>query len=213
MPAPGPYGPMSPVSPSYPHPNQVPMPLSVPPPPPAHPSTQGPQSPTAPYPQPTPLSAVHQRYPAPSEQNGAQKSSPQEGFGPRGDRRMSGGPGFRRPSFGGGRRPPCLFFPLGRCRNGCVYESVYSMYDRGAKMRCRDDCRFPHVLVDGHVVGRAGRFRSPPQNTVNANAQANLEEKLANPSITEVSQLTAFFSFTFSRDTFFVLFDNLLMCL
>ena len=120
VPAPGPYGPMSPVSPSYPHPNQHPLPLSIPPPPPAHASTQGPQSPTAPYPQSVPPSVAHQRFPASSEQNGAQKSSPQEGFGPRGDRRASGGPGFRRPSFGGSRKPPCLFFPSGRCRNGYV---------------------------------------------------------------------------------------------
>jgi len=36
-------------------------------------------------------------------------------------------------------------------------------------------------------MGR-GRFRSPPQNPINGNSQANLEEKLANLSITEVSQ-------------------------
>ncbi|KAI9444707.1 hypothetical protein H4582DRAFT_2070474 [Lactarius indigo] len=164
VPAPGPYGPMSPVSPSYPHHSQLSVPLPVPPPPPAHPSPPGPQSPTASYPHPPPV--AHPRFPAGSEQNGAQKSPPQEGFSPRGDRRASGGPGFRRPSFGGGRKPPCLFFPSGRCRNG-------------------DECRFPHVLADGHVVGRVGRFRSPPQNALNGNGQANLEEKLANLSITE----------------------------
>ena len=38
-------------------------------------------------------------------------------------------------------------------------------------------------------MGR-GRFRSPPQNPINGNNQANLEEKLANLSITEVSQFT-----------------------
>jgi hypothetical protein len=37
-------------------------------------------------------------------------------------------------------------------------------------------------------MGRGGRFRSPPQNPINGNNQANLEEKLANLSITEVSQ-------------------------
>ncbi|KAI0003782.1 hypothetical protein BJV74DRAFT_881593 [Russula compacta] len=166
VPAPGPYGPMSPVSPSYPHPSQLSVPLSVPPPPPAHASTPGPLSPTAPYPQPAPSSVAHQRYHASSEQNGTQKSPPQEGFVPRGDRRSSGGPGFRRPSFGGSRKPPCLFFPSGRCRNG-------------------DDCRFPHVLTDGQAVGRSSRFRPPPQNAVNGNSQANLEEKLGNLSITE----------------------------
>jgi hypothetical protein len=117
VPAPGPYGPMSPVSPSYPHPGQLPVPLSVPPAPLAHPST-GPQSP---FPHSAPPAVPHQRYPSSSEQNGAQKPLPQEGFGHRGDRRTSGGPGFRRPSFVGGRKPPCLFFPSGRCRNGYVF--------------------------------------------------------------------------------------------
>lgn len=54
-------------------------------------------------------------------------------------------------------------------------------------LRCREDCRFPHVMADGHVA-RGSRFRSPPQNPMNGNNQANLEEKLANLSITEVSQ-------------------------
>ena len=61
---------------------------------------------------------------------------------------------------------------------------------------CRDDCRFPHVLADSHAMGRGGRFRSPPQNPINGNNQANLEEKLASLSITEVSHPRAF-----SRDT------------
>jgi hypothetical protein len=122
IPAPGPHGPMSPVSPSYPHPGQLSVPH--PPPPTTHASPPGPQSPTATYPQPPPV--AHPRYPAGSEQNGAQKLPPHEGFSPRGDRRASGGPGFRRPSFGGGRKPPCLFFPSGRCRNG--YGSLILLF-------------------------------------------------------------------------------------
>jgi hypothetical protein len=114
---PGPYGPMSPVSPSYPHPGQLPVPLSVPPASLGHPST-GPPPSSAPFPHSAPPIVTHQRYS--SEQNGAQKPLPQEGFGQRGERRTSGGPGFRRPSFGGSRKPPCLFFPSGRCRNGYV---------------------------------------------------------------------------------------------
>ncbi len=42
-------------------------------------------------------------------------------------------------------------------------------------------------MADGHVMGRGGRFRSPPPNPINGNTQANLEEKLASLSITEVS--------------------------
>ncbi|KAI0294975.1 hypothetical protein BC826DRAFT_1104445 [Russula brevipes] len=167
-PVPGPYGPMSPVSPSYPHSSQLPVPLSVPPPPPAHP-TAGPQSPTGPYPQSAPQSVVHQRFPASSEQNGTQKSSPQEGFGPRGDRRASGGPVFA-----------VRHLVVVASRRACSSPLVAA--GMGA-----DDCRFPHVLADGHVVGRGGRFRPPPQNSINGNNhnQAHLEEKLANLSITE----------------------------
>ena len=116
VPAPGLYD-MSPVSPSYPHPGRH-VPLSLPPPPPAHAPT-GPQSSSVPYPQSAPPSVPQQRYPVSSEQNGAQKSLPQEGFSQCGYHR-NGGPGFRRSSFGGGRRP-CLFFPSGRCRNGYVF--------------------------------------------------------------------------------------------
>jgi hypothetical protein len=53
-------------------------------------------------------------------------------------------------------------------------------------------------MADGHVMGRGGRFRSPPQNPINGNNQANLEEKLANLSITEVSHIPVG---ALSRDT------------
>lgn len=58
-------------------------------------------------------------------------------------------------------------------------------------------------MADGHVMGRGGRFRSPPQNPINSNNQANLEEKLANLSITEVSQFITHLSYpgALSRDT------------
>jgi hypothetical protein len=77
---------------------------------------------------------------------------------------------------------------LGAAEMGMYFEFLLFLQ---RWIRCRDDCRFPHVLADGHVVGRVGRFRSPPQNAVNGNGHANLEEKLANLSITEVSQFTA----------------------
>ena len=57
-------------------------------------------------------------------------------------------------------------------------------------------------MPDGHIVGRVSRFRSPPQSALNGNGQANLEEKLANLSITEVSRFMAcFVSCAFSHDT------------
>lgn len=64
--------------------------------------------------------------------------------------------GARRGSFNG-RKPPCLFFPAGRCRNG-------------------DDCRYPHILPDGNGIhpmpyfsGRGGaRPRHPNGNGITA---------------------------------------------
>lgn len=51
-------------------------------------------------------------------------------------------------------------------------------------------------------MGRGGgRFRSPPQNPINGNNQANLEEKLASLSITEVSQSHFPSPRTYSLDT------------
>jgi hypothetical protein len=67
---------------------------------------------------------------------------------------------------------------------------LYSCARLGLQLWCRrDECRFPHVMPDGHIVGRVSRFRSPPQNALNGNGHANLEEKLASLSITEVSRL------------------------
>jgi hypothetical protein len=55
-------------------------------------------------------------------------------------------------------------------------------------------------MPDGHIVGRVSRFRAPHQNTLNGNGHANLEEKLASLSITEVSQ---FMVYTLSGCAFF----------
>ncbi|KAI0830559.1 hypothetical protein BC628DRAFT_1416101 [Trametes gibbosa] len=71
----------------------------------------------------------------------------------------------RRPSFGGRvGKPPCLFFPSGRCRNG-------------------DECRFPHVLPDGptghhspHFAPRGGPRPRPPFHN---HGMAVLEDKFA----------------------------------
>ncbi|KAH9065652.1 hypothetical protein EDB87DRAFT_1679379 [Lactarius vividus] len=161
VPPPGPYGPMSPVSPSYPHHSQLSIPLPVPPPPPAHASPPGPQSPTAPYPQPPPV--AHSRFPTGPEQNWCTKVAS--------TRRLQ--PTWRSPYKRRSRFPPTVIW---RWSQATVLVLPF---------RSLDECRFPHVLADGHVVGRVGRFRSPPQSALNGNGQANLEEKLANLSITE----------------------------
>jgi len=141
-PPPAPYGTLSPVSSSYPHSGQVPLPLSIPPLPPLQQQAPqpGPQSPQAMYhnqPASAPPFIVHQdaagQYPSEGvnghvnfpEVSGGPKSPPLQ---PLADT-YSQGPGYRenighgrrgsirRGSFAG-RKPSCLFFPSGRCKNG-----------------------------------------------------------------------------------------------
>ncbi|KAF8167704.1 hypothetical protein B0H34DRAFT_792399 [Crassisporium funariophilum] len=153
VPPPLPYGPMSP--PVYSHPGHVPVPMPIPPLPPLHHQVPhhhpGPQSPPNLYgssTSPVPPFPVHQDVPVsysstvpPSNVNypevaSSVKQSPEndqaENYithpvhreAANHHRRGS----IRRTSFGA-RKPPCLFFPAGRCKNG-------------------DGCRFPHVLTD-----------------------------------------------------------------
>ncbi|KAF8922139.1 hypothetical protein CPB85DRAFT_1427471 [Mucidula mucida] len=187
-PLPLPYGPMSPMmSPTaYPHPGQVPVPMSIPPLPPLqHSAPPQPQSPSANYPA---LPSAPQLFPAPpngayystqppipvtySEVNGPTKPpslNPQsDGFIPNGfrenghQRRASA-----RTSRGSfvNRKPPCLFFPAGRCKNG-------------------DDCRFPHVLTEGAPAPgsyyngpRGGGPRS--RGSHGTNGYGNIDETMA----------------------------------
>ncbi|KAH8102571.1 hypothetical protein BXZ70DRAFT_905894 [Cristinia sonorae] len=192
------YPVVSPVSTSYPHPGPVPVPLSIPPLPPLqHPLSAHPQSPQPNYPPtspsvPAPPPGPYMMHREPVNQQtynpvgmphsaGAEATSPRspihhpngEAYGPGPVHRESmphsrrGGP--RRPSFGGmGRKPPCLFFPSGRCRNG-------------------DDCRFPHVLSDGQAPhnapfmnGRGGHRHRPAPHV---NGFGAVEEKLASLTI------------------------------
>lgn len=140
-----PYGMVSPVSPTYGHPASMPIPVSVQPLPPLRTSPISAQSPPPPamY---TPISpsgqgvappyAIQSQYaPQPLPVNGAMADvvspkSPTQGQ-PHVDGYSHGSilremthhrrGGARRPSFGGrGGKPPCLFFPSGRCRNGYV---------------------------------------------------------------------------------------------
>jgi hypothetical protein len=131
------------VSPSYPHSGQVPVPLPVAPLPPVHhpPPPTGPQSPPSMYNnvphgiatgpaspftvRPGPVSRYpplgmegHGGYPDVNV-NGVSKSPTIHPHNAYGTSRPRGG-SFRRGSFTG-RKPPCLFFPSGRCRNGYVF--------------------------------------------------------------------------------------------
>ena len=141
VPPPLPYGVVSPVSPVYGHPGPLPLPLSIPPPPPGH-LPAGPQSPQHMY-QPTSPTAPgaippqHYMIPYPPPPGPIPNGNvdgvispklasvqPMDGYNPvhrdpmTHHRRGSA----RRLSVGGRGKPPCLFFPAGRCRNGYVFE-------------------------------------------------------------------------------------------
>ncbi|KAI0034140.1 hypothetical protein K488DRAFT_77405 [Vararia minispora EC-137] len=201
MPAPMPYGPTSPISPAaYPNGVPPPQPHPIPIPPMA---LGGPQSPQV-YPQtavsppghvyepqidiaqslPPPHSAPAQQQSYPPPQQGPlemQKTSPPLANGempPMNGHRDSVSHNrrgsFRRGPAFGNRKPPCAFFPTGRCRNG-------------------DECRFPHIMPDQHpshqgpppFMGRGARFRGPPHHVNgNGNGHANgmngIEESMGN---------------------------------
>jgi hypothetical protein len=144
---PSPYGPMSPSA--YAHPGQVPVPMSIPslPPlqhqPPLPPP--GPQSPSNAYAPPPPtgppfiVQDTSNQYSSPQPTNptppyhamngDTKQPSPQAdvyGPSPTHPVHRDGMPQnrrgtARRGSFGGSRKPPCLFFPAGRCKNGYVF--------------------------------------------------------------------------------------------
>ncbi|KAH0590955.1 hypothetical protein H2248_001068 [Termitomyces sp. 'cryptogamus'] len=172
---PAPYGPMSPTP--YPHPGQPPVPIMMAPLPPPHPPTAPVyNNPPSSYPQhdgsPT--------YPVkpngiPHEFNGDAKSSnPHDASGPINHQvRESSGHrrGGRRPSFTG-RRPPCLFFPAGRCKNG-------------------DDCLYPHVTPDGNAPHHApyfsGRGSRPPRQP-NGNGINNITDKMGGLSVRDAQR-------------------------
>jgi hypothetical protein len=88
----------------------------------------------------------------------------------------------RRPSFGiGSRKPPCLFFPSGRCKNGYVIMMVI-VETRAHCYFHRDDCRFPHVLEGPlpppapFAVRNGHRPRGP---SLHANGMTGLEDKFS----------------------------------
>ncbi|KAF9229070.1 hypothetical protein BS17DRAFT_798713 [Gyrodon lividus] len=191
-PAPAPYGPMSPVSPSYPQPAHAPLPLSIPalPPPPQPATAPGPRSPQSMYPN-GPISAppfavrqdlspypsqgplTHPTYP---EVNGGQKSPVRaqgENYGPpptfrQGISHNRRG-GMRRGSFGGNRKPACLFYPAGRCRNG-------------------DDCRFPHVVPDAPAAQPQSSARGPRARDGGANGIGTIEEDITAMNVQDDTQ-------------------------
>ncbi|KAF8711730.1 RNA-binding, Nab2-type zinc finger, partial [Rhizoctonia solani] len=153
-----PFSPASSGTPYTPATNGTPSPFG---PPPFSPGSATPYSATTPY---TPGPPVSYPYPRPYAEapketpvNGAVNGTAEEtqttpaanGVNGTGNHLNGGfarrnGRGGRRESFGAGRqpKPPCLFFPSGRCRNG-------------------DDCRFPHVMPE---PGAQATFRYPSSN-------------------------------------------------
>ncbi|KAH9486558.1 hypothetical protein JR316_0000623 [Psilocybe cubensis] len=195
-PPPIPYGPMSP--PVYSHPGQVPIsmpPISPlpalhphgPPPPPPHSVPQPPSNlynsnssvppfslhQDAPAPYPVPVPPTNANYP--DAPNGVRPdNAPVENYNAHSNHREGANNhrrgSARRPSFSS-RKPPCLFYPAGRCKNG-------------------DDCRFPHVLNEsgaapvhsGFPAARGGAPRPRPQAN-GVNGVAHVEARLNNMSI------------------------------
>lgn len=184
------YPPMSPST--YSHPGQAPIPMSTPPLPalqqqPVMPPQSAMYNPatspapvfiqpdtanqysTPPQPTVTPISfpAVNGDSNLPNLQTnsyvpGSTQPHRDGGHGRRGS--------ARRGSFAG-RKPPCLFFPAGRCKNG-------------------DDCRFPHVMPEGsgphHGPHPPGRGGIRPRNG-NSNGYATINEKFAGMTVREDS--------------------------
>ncbi|KAK7059179.1 hypothetical protein VNI00_001806 [Paramarasmius palmivorus] len=194
-----PYPPMVPPSPYPPHPGQPPMHMGGPPVPAVYhqgppPPPQGqPQSPPAMYngvPPPPPFAMqpnVPPQYPPPApvaypDVNGVAIKSPplnpQPDFAspvPHGTRESATHNrrgSVRRGSFGVRSKPPCLFFPAGKCKNG-------------------DDCRFPHVLPDNPAAaanqyfsaGRGGAPRGARHVNGNTNGVGALDQKMSAMSI------------------------------
>ncbi|TFK30842.1 hypothetical protein FA15DRAFT_34798 [Coprinopsis marcescibilis] len=193
-PPPAPYSQLSPGA-YPPHMGQVPVPMSgLPPMHMQHPMQlpPGPQSPGAIYQNgppiphypppdvaghymPPPGSAVYTEIDPSGAPAGANGHA--DGYGPQGNpREVNGhrrGVG-RRGSFAG-KKPACLFFPAGRCKNG-------------------DDCRFPHVLesnpTPNHVQPFYPQRGGAPRPARNHHNQQNggpgvgaIDQKMANLSI------------------------------
>ncbi|KAG7098991.1 hypothetical protein E1B28_000877 [Marasmius oreades] len=75
--------------------------------------------------------------------------------------------GARRGSFGARPKPPCLFFPAGKCKNG-------------------DDCRFPHILPENNSITQqyfSGRGGAPRAPRAHLNGHTGLEQKMSNLSV------------------------------
>lgn len=188
FPGPGPvnYGPV-PSGPYSSHPGQAPVMGPVPPQhqgPPPPPGQQGPpqsypanaqQGPVPSFPVPTDTG-----YPPQIPSDGSLPQNPppshpgEEGFV--GGHIPPSGPGYRRPGLRknsyASKRPACLFFPSGRCRNG-------------------NDCRFPHILPENGGFG-PGRMGSKPRYPLNGvtNNVSNLEEKFSRMNVQEEENRT-----------------------
>ncbi|KAI0080340.1 hypothetical protein K474DRAFT_1704890 [Panus rudis PR-1116 ss-1] len=192
MPPPVPYG-VSPVSPTYSQPGPIPVPVPMPPP-----HFGGPQSPQqATYPPTSPTVSGAMPAPYGVQRNPMAPPYPSHPYGPahgegipppkvplpqQADGSFAHGPvhrdGFNHHRRGGNRKasfgsrslkPPCMFFPSGRCRNG-------------------DDCRFPHVLPDGPASHFAGRGGHRPRPSTYVNGYTGIEDKLATMTVNEQQQ-------------------------
>lgn len=173
---PVPFSPVPPISPSG-------YPLLGPhmgAPPPVHgPPHSGPQSPSvySPPSYPTRTNGMHAFAPNGfSEPNGLPAVHGPHGEGAhRGPIYRDGSGharrgGFRR-AFVDKRKPPCIFFPSGKCKNG-------------------DDCRFLHVSHDNHPTHQHGFFpgRGRRGGFAHANGVSHVADKLAEMTVRSTEQ-------------------------
>lgn len=96
----------------------------------------------------------------------------------------AGGPGLNR-------RPPCAFFPTGRCRNGYVIFAFVKIRFLGVELiPCfSDSCKFPHVLPDGNEAGitHIGPKFGSRNRAHTHEPSENLHEKMAGLDLRTVS--------------------------
>ncbi|THV07619.1 hypothetical protein K435DRAFT_815404 [Dendrothele bispora CBS 962.96] len=191
-----PYQPMM-SPPAFPHSGPASsVPMSVPPlpplyhqPPPPPPQSQS-QPPYPVNPQATPFAVqpngayppgpVPVPVPYPDVNNSAKSPplNPQpENYGPPVRDPVQNRRGNLRRTSLGTRKPPCLFFPAGKCKNG-------------------DDCRFPHVLPDNsgphqQFTGGRGGAPRPRPHVNNSNGIGTIEEKMSGMTLREGSRADA----------------------
>jgi hypothetical protein len=89
----------------------------------------------------------------------------------------------RRPPSLMSKKPPCMFFPSGRCRNGLVLLTSRLLLGVLIFVMGRNDCKYPHVLPEGGVDPFTNHRRGSSMGF------GPVDERMGNLRIREVSPL------------------------